>query len=151
MMQKLFVREPCEVGNIRNLVIFRETDKYLVFDCTESDGTVRKEIVAVCDGCVNVFVNRLCAFSRKVWIVCANILGYGLAALILPALIFEIMRFPAILISPIIVAVTVPLIIIFRRKEIMLGNDLIDGELDKYREKAARSVLQTDSKYTLVS
>ena len=128
-----------------------ETDKYLVFYCTESDGTVRKEIVAVCDGCVNVFVNRLCAFSRKVWIVCANILGYGLAALILPALIFEIMRFPAILISPIIVAVTVPLIIIFRRKEIMLGNDLIDGELDKYREKAARSVLPTDSKYTLVS
>ena len=128
-----------------------ETDKYLVFDCTERDGSVHKEIIAVCDGCVNVFVNRLCATSRKIWIISANVLGYGLAALILPALIFEIMRLPAILISPIIAAVCIPLIIIFRRKEIMLGNDLIDGDLEKYREKAARSVLPTDVKYTLIS
>ena len=129
-----------------------DTDKYLVFDRKDlQTGRVMKETVAVCDGCVNVFVNRLCALYRKIWIVAANILGYGLAAFILPSLIYDIVRVPAFIFCPLIVASCVPLIVIFRRKEIICGNDLIDNDLDKYREKAAMSVLKDDPsvKYTL--
>ncbi len=128
-----------------------ETDKYLVFDRTDENGAVSKEAVAVCDDCVRVYLTALNEKYRRYRILLTNILCYGLGAFILPALVFEIMRIPATVACPLLIVTCVPLIILFRRREIGSGNDLIDGELDKYRERAALSELadNTGAKYRL--
>ena len=136
----------CIFGNCRH-----ETDKYIVFDRENADGTVVKEVIAVCDDCVRVYLTSLNEKYRHYRIILTNILLYGLAVFVMPALIFEIMRIPAMFACPVIAVVCVPLVIVFRHKEISTGNDLIDGELDRYRVQTALSELSEDpeSKYRL--
>ena len=132
----------CVFSNCRG-----ETDKYVVLDSKQPDGSFIKETFAVCDECVNVYLRALCEKYRSRRIICSNILGYSLAALILPALIFEIVRIPAYILCPVIAAVFIPLIVIFRKKEIICGNDLYDADLEKYRVKAALSALENGAEY----
>lgn len=122
-----------------------ETDKHLVFDREDADGTTIKEAIAVCDDCVRVYLTALNERYRHYRIVTTNILLYGMAVFIFPALIFDIMRVPALVVCPVIASVCIPLVIVFRHKEIETGNDLIDGELDRYRGRAALSVLSEDN------
>ncbi|MBQ6052589.1 MAG: hypothetical protein IJL30_04785 [Clostridia bacterium] len=128
-----------------------ETDKYVTLNREDENGNVLKETVPVCDGCVNVYLNAQWEKYRSLRKVCTGILGYGLAALILPALIFEIMRVPAYILCPLIAAVFIPLTVFFRRKEIECGNDLVDANLEKYRVKAALEALgkENGTKYSV--
>ena len=122
-----------------------ETDKYVTHESDDGNGNIRKETVPVCDGCVAVYLTTLSEKYKSLRKVCVSILGYGLAAIILPALIFEIMRLPAYILCPVIAAVFIPLTVIFRRKEIECGNDLIDGNLEKYRAKAALAAMKEEN------
>lgn len=133
----------CVFSNCR-----KETDKYVTLGYENENGDRVREIIAVCDPCTSVFLAALREKYRSLRIICANILGYGLAALILPALIFDIVRIPALIVCPLIAAVFIPLTVIFRRREIICGNDLIDGELEKYRTGAALKALEeSERKY----
>ncbi len=126
-----------------------ETDKYVTLERKQTDGSFIKETIVVCDGCVNVYLSSLCEKYRSLRIICSNIFGYSLAALILPALIFEIVRIPAYILCPVIAAVFIPLIIVFRKKEILCDNDLYDANLEKYRAKAALSALENPAEYRI--
>ena len=133
----------CVYSNCRH-----ETEKYAELIRRTADDNPRKEVVAVCDECVRVYLTAPAAKYRSYVTVCANVLGFGLAALILPALVFENVRVAAFIVCPVIAVTLIPLIVVFRRKEIICGNDLIDAEFDKYRAKAALDAIEAEEGVT---